>query len=75
MMVECEPELSGLLHRVGSPVLSVSGYGETRPVDRNHGEAGANRRIDSRFLMEPPEVKPAAPQPAPVREMRQELRE
>lgn len=74
MMRQCEPELSGLRNRTGAPVLSVSGYGETRPVDRDHGEADANRRIDLRFLMEPPQAE-VAEAPAPVEEMKRELAE
>lgn len=72
MMQNCEPELAGLMNRAGSPVLSVSGYGETRPVDREHRDADVNRRIDLRFLMEPPQANDAKP-PAPVEETRQEL--
>lgn len=74
MMLQCEPALLGLKNRTDSPVLSVSGYGETRPVDREHGEADANRRIDLRFMMEPPEAKPVAP-PAVLEQTRHELRE
>ncbi len=74
MMLQCEPGLSHLKNRTGSPVLSVSGYGETRPIDPEHGEADANRRIDLRFLMEPPEAKPVAP-PAAVEQVRHELGE
>lgn len=42
----------------GQPILSVSGYGDTRPVPGNPGtteaEKGRNRRIDLRFLMDTP---------------------
>lgn len=72
MMQDCEPELAGLMNRTGSPVLSVSGYGDTRPIDREHGDADANRRIDLRFLMEPPQANDTKP-PAPLEETRQEL--
>lgn len=73
MMVKCEPELTRLVNRIGSPVLSVSGYGATRPIE-DDGEADANRRIDLRFLMEPPQAKESEP-PAPVEDVRRELAE
>lgn len=40
----------------GSPILSVSGYGATRPVATENSPEGKakNRRIDLRFLMAPP---------------------
>lgn len=74
MMRDCEPELAGLINRTRSPVLSVSGYGDTRPIDRERGDADANRRIDLRFLMEPPQASDTKP-PAPVEETRRELAE
>lgn len=37
----------------GQPVLSVSGYGSTRPVSRG-GDIAADRRIDLRFIMTTP---------------------
>jgi len=70
MMQQCEPQLSGLINLSASPVLSVSGYGDTRPVDRDHREADANRRIDLRFLMEPPQVVPQ-----PIEDTKRELAE
>jgi flagellar motor protein MotB len=47
--------LGGLRNRNGRPILSVSGYGDQRPVAGNDTEEGkrANRRIDLRFLMSP----------------------
>lgn len=71
MMQQCEPELSGLMNRADAPVLSVSGYGESRPVDRDNREADVNRRIDLRILIEPPQAETA--EPAPVEEVRREL--
>lgn len=62
MTEDCEPDLSRLRNRSGKPVMSVSGYGETRPIEEGDLEADANRRIDLRFLMELPqqeEVEPA----------------
>ncbi len=42
--------------KAGQPVLSVSGYGEARPVDFRKTDIGraANRRIDLRFIMMTP---------------------
>jgi flagellar motor protein MotB len=42
----------------GQPVLSVSAYGETRPLNNNETSAdkSANRRIDLRFIMTTPET-------------------
>lgn len=54
MMQACEPELAELKNGAGAPVISVSGYGESRPIDPMHRDAEINRRIDLRFLMEPP---------------------
>lgn len=73
MMLKCEPELSRLVNRTGAPVLSVSGYGATRTIE-DDGEADANRRIDLRFLMEPPQAEDSKP-PAPVEETRRKLTE
>lgn len=70
MIQECEPEVAGLRNRGGMAVVSVSGYGETRPADPDP-EADRNRRIDLRFLMELPGSEPAEPEP--VTETRQEL--
>jgi chemotaxis protein MotB len=78
MMHQCEPQLPRLVNRTGSPVISVSGYGEMRPIDRADREADANRRIDLRFLMEPPKTDPehqAGSEPQPVEETRRELSE
>ena len=80
MMLQCEPELSGLTNRSAAPVVSVSGYGESRPVDRERPEADANRRIDLRFLMAAPREDGSTEEPAalrqgdPVEETRRELR-
>ncbi|WP_246135290.1 OmpA/MotB family protein [Novosphingobium sediminis] len=48
--------LDSLGNREGRPVLSVSGYGEARPIDQGQDETAKalNRRIDLRFLMETP---------------------
>ncbi len=63
MIVACEPRVVRLLSTDNFPILSTSGYGYTRPVTRDSDRAGENRRIDLRFLLEPPEgvVPPAEP--------------
>lgn len=50
------PTLEKLHNREGSPILSVSGYGADRPIDKGQDAAAKarNRRIDLRFLMEAP---------------------
>lgn len=70
MMRQCEPGLESLRNRGGMAVVSVSGYGETRPADPDP-EAARNRRIDLRFLMELPESEESEPEP--VTETREEL--
>ena len=54
MIAACEPGLEGLLNTDEYPILSTSGYGYTRPVTRDPERTGDNRRIDLRFLVEPP---------------------
>lgn len=54
MIVACEPGLEGLMNTAEYPILSTSGYGYTRPVTRDPERADDNRRIDLRFLLEPP---------------------
>lgn len=55
------PEFNCLVNPRGEPIFSCSGYAETRPVRENgldpNSEAGraANRRIDIRFVMMPPQ--------------------
>jgi len=46
----------------GSPLFSVSGYADRRPVAPNEDEEGRrhNRRIDLRFIMSPPKLTPDA---------------
>lgn len=50
--------LDSLKNGAQQPILSVSGYGEARPVPGNPGlteeDKGRNRRIDLRFLMDTP---------------------
>lgn len=56
VMVEKVAGLDGLKNREDRPVLSVSGYGEARPINTGPDEISkaSNRRIDLRFLMETP---------------------
>ena len=55
MITACEPEVERLLNTDGYPILSTSGYGYTRPATEDRAQADDNRRIDLRFLLEPPE--------------------
>ena len=55
MIVACEPKVEHLLNTNDYPVLSTSGYGYTRPATRDPERADDNRRIDLRFLLEPPQ--------------------
>ena len=63
MIVACEPQVERLLNTDDYPILSTSGYGYTRPATSDSGRTGDNRRIDLRFLLEPPEgaLPPAEP--------------
>jgi chemotaxis protein MotB len=54
MIEACEPRLTALLNSKHFPVLSTSGYGPMRPARPEDPYAEENRRIDLRFLMEPP---------------------
>jgi chemotaxis protein MotB len=49
-----EPTLAMLANRDGNQIISVSGYGPTRPVttDPTPNDYAPNRRIDLRFVME-----------------------
>lgn len=55
------PALDSLRNSAGESILSVSGYGEARPVPGNPGVTEAdksrNRRIDLRFLMDTPKAE------------------
>ena len=67
MIAACEPRVELLLNTEDYPILSTSGYGATRPVPEGEsqpassdaaaaGDAGRiHRRIDLRFLLDPPE--------------------
>lgn len=54
LMTEHSPLLDSLRNSDGLLVLSISGYGERRLVDPTRPAGAVNRRIDLRFLMEPP---------------------
>ena len=51
----CEPRVERLQNADHYQVLSTSGYGYTRPATSEESRLNENRRIDLRFLMEPPE--------------------
>ena len=55
MISACEPKVERLINTDRYQVLSASGYGATRPATRDPARVNENRRIDLRFLMEPPE--------------------
>ncbi len=57
MVRACEPRVERLMNTDLHQVLSTSGYGYTRPATSNESRLNENRRIDLRFLMEPPEGK------------------
>lgn len=69
MMTVHRPGLKELRNAEGKPVLSVSGYGATRPLYEENTEAAENRRIEIRLLMELPQQS----EPQPVGEIRREL--
>ena len=55
MIRQCEPRVERLQNADLYQVLSTSGYGYTRPATADESRLNENRRIDLRFLMEPPE--------------------
>ncbi len=54
MIGSCEPTVGRLTNTEGHPILSTSGYGNTRPATEDLTRSDENRRIDLRFLLEPP---------------------
>ena len=54
MIGSCEPGVERLTNTEGHPILSTSGYGHTRPATEDPVRSDENRRIDLRFLLEPP---------------------
>lgn len=59
-LVKNRPHLGELKNRRGAPLLSMSAYGEQRPVASNTSTEGQrqNRRIDIRLIIETPQIKP-----------------
>lgn len=55
MISTCEPGMEHFLNTDRVPILSTSGYGATRPITAEAEDRQQNRRIDLRFLLEPPE--------------------
>ena len=56
MIAICEPGIEVLRNSEGYPILSTSGYGSTRPATQDPTRDDDNRRIDLRFLLEPPAI-------------------
>ncbi len=56
MIAACEPAVERLTNRAGQPILSTSGYGYARPATEDPARRAENRRIDLRFLLEPPDT-------------------
>jgi len=59
-ITNARPELKTYTNELGQPILSISGYGELRPLPRKKNMDddtyhSINRRIDFRFIMAPPE--------------------
>lgn len=69
LMTRSQSGLASLRNDEARPVLSVSGYGETRPFDAERPTSDVNRRIDIRLLME----LPAEREPPPVTTVREGL--
>ena len=54
MIMACEPMVENLVNSDGYAIVSTSGYGNARPATRDPNRVADNRRIDLRFLLEPP---------------------
>lgn len=65
LMLDFEPGMASLLNAEGTPVLGVAGYGAERRLSHLPGDDDRQRRIDLRFIMEPPRGRT----PAPVEEV------
>jgi len=67
-MTDESPELESYVNGESQPVLSVSGYGERRPVVDNSTDElrRQNRRIDLRFIM-------ASPKPEELKAIEEEI--
>lgn len=75
MITACEPGVERLLNSDGYAILSTSGYGNTRPATRDPERADVNRRIDLRFLLEPPQEVLAATESEIQTEVRERVEE
>lgn len=71
LMLDFEPGMGSLLNAEGTPVLGVAGYGAERRLAHLPGDDDRQRRIDLRFIMEPPRGRA----PAPVEEVGAGLRQ
>ncbi|MCB0219606.1 MAG: hypothetical protein KDH09_07930 [Chrysiogenetes bacterium] len=72
MLEATENQLDELRNSSGLKILSLSGYADQRPANRENPYADENRRIDLRFIMEPPPDR-AATLPTAAREVKSEL--
>jgi chemotaxis protein MotB len=61
LMLDFEPRMGTLLNVEGTPVLGVAGYGAERRLAHVPGDDDRQRRIDLRFIMEPPRGRTPAP--------------
>lgn len=75
MIAACEPDVERLANSSGHPILSTSGYGDTRPAVLDPERRAANRRIDLRFLLEPPAGLSRAEESAVEAEIRERIGE
>lgn len=74
MIAACEPGVEGLTNRAGQPILSTSGYGYARPATDDPARRLENRRIDLRFLLEPPDTSAGAGASPVATDLREALR-
>lgn len=70
LMLDFQPQMATLLNAEGTPVLGVAGYGAKRRLPHLPGDDDRQRRIDLRFIMEPPRGR----SPIPVEEVGAGLR-
>ena len=79
MIVACEPGVDNLRNTNDYPILSTSGYGDGRPVssfpEQTDETRRVNRRIDLRFLLEPPEGALSSVEPEVQGDVREEYGE
>jgi flagellar motor protein MotB len=65
LLTATAPSLGEMRNREGQKILSISGYGSERLVDQADPLSELNRRIDLRFIMDPPRpVEARLPEPA-----------